>query len=159
MLHPPFYKNPRGEWYVAAQVVLMALVFFGPRGAPGWIFPPTMFGTAAGAFLFVGGLSLLVAGLLKHGKNLTPVPYPQADATLIETGPYRLVRHPMYGGGIFIAFGWALMVHSWLTLAYAIILILFLDVKSRREERWLTEKLPGYPSYQKRVRKLIPFVY
>jgi protein-S-isoprenylcysteine O-methyltransferase Ste14 len=38
-------------------------------------------------------------------------------------------------------------------------LFLFLDLKSRREERWLCAKFPDYPAYQRRVRRLIPFVY
>ncbi len=46
-----------------------------------------------------------------------------------------------------------------LTAMYAIVLLLFLDVKSRREERWLSAKYPAYAVYQKRVHKLIPFVY
>ncbi len=42
---------------------------------------------------------------------------------------------------------------------YVAALFVLLDVKSRREERWLVEKFPEYPAYQRRVRKLIPFVY
>ena len=41
-------------------------------------------------------------------------------------GPHhRLVRHPIYSGGIFVAFGWALWVRGWLTLAYALILFVY----------------------------------
>jgi protein-S-isoprenylcysteine O-methyltransferase Ste14 len=154
-----FYKGTRGEWYVVIQVILMALVFFGPRGSHGWRFLPTMFGTGAGLFLFISGLTLLLASIPKHGKNLTPAPHPTKNATLIQTGPYRIVRHPMYSGGIFVSFGFALLVHSWLTVVYAVLLTLFADIKSRREERWLVEKFPEYPAYQKRVKKLVPGVY
>jgi len=35
----------------------------------------------------------------------------------------------------------------------------FLDVKSRREEKWLSDKFSTYAAYKKRVRKLIPFIY
>jgi protein-S-isoprenylcysteine O-methyltransferase Ste14 len=87
------------------------------------------------------------------------LPYPTSRATLIRTGPYRLVRHPMYAGGIALAFGWALFVRGWLTLAYAVVLLLFLEVKATREERWLVDRFPDYPDYQRRVRKLIPFVH
>jgi protein-S-isoprenylcysteine O-methyltransferase Ste14 len=58
-----------------------------------------------------------------------------------------------------IGFGWALLVHGWLTIGYAIIMLVFFDIKSRREEEWLMIKFSGYGEYQKRVRKLIPFVY
>jgi protein-S-isoprenylcysteine O-methyltransferase Ste14 len=65
----------------------------------------------------------------------------------------------MYAGGIVLAFGWALAVHGWLTLVYATVLAIFLDIKSSREERWLVEKFPEYPDYQRRVSKLIPFIH
>ncbi|HQG32287.1 MAG TPA: isoprenylcysteine carboxylmethyltransferase family protein, partial [Deltaproteobacteria bacterium] len=102
---------------------------------------------------------LLLAGLVRLGSNLTPLPFPKEDATLVQTGPYRLVRHPMYSGGIILAYGWALAAGGWLTLAYATVLLVFLDIKSAREEQWLAERFPDYSDYQRRVRKLIPFVY
>ncbi len=58
-----------------------------------------------------------------------------------------------------IALGWALLVHGWLTIGYAFALFLFFDVKSRQEEKWLRAKFSGYESYQRRVRKLIPYLY
>jgi protein-S-isoprenylcysteine O-methyltransferase Ste14 len=162
MSQTPWWKGPRGEWYVVAQFVLFALVALGPRtwlGLPAWAPPFTWLGWLAGGVLIgIGGL-LALAGAVSLGTNLTPVPHPKDDATLVENGAYRLVRHPIYSGGIIAAFGWGLLVHGWLTLLYALILFAFFDVKSRREERWLVEKFAGYPAYQKRVRKLIPFVY
>jgi protein-S-isoprenylcysteine O-methyltransferase Ste14 len=113
----------------------------------------------AGIVLMVAGGGLLFAAFAGLGKNLTPLPYPKDDGHLVQTGAYRLVRHPIYCGGIALAFGWALCVHGPLTALYAVLLLVFLDVKSRREERWLSAKFPGYADYQKKVRKLIPFVY
>ena len=160
MLRTPWWKGTRGEWYVVGQIALMVLVFLGPQtwsGLPGWTFYPQLCSIIGSVLLVVGGI-LLFAGIFKLGANLTAMPYPKEQGTLIETGPYQCVRHPMYGG-ILIPFGWALWVQGWLTLAYAIILLIFFDIKSRREERWLKEKFSGYVAYQKRVRKLIPFVY
>ena len=105
------------------------------------------------------GSCLLLAGLFRLGPNLTSLPFPRRSATLVQTGPYRFVRHPMYAGGIALAYGWALVVRGWLTLVYATALMIFLDIKSTREERWLADKFPEYPDYQRRVRKLIPFIH
>jgi protein-S-isoprenylcysteine O-methyltransferase Ste14 len=69
------------------------------------------------------------------------------------------VRHPIYSGLILAALGWAFWVHGWLTIGYVVVLFVFFDIKSRREERWLAEKYAGYEAYRKRVHKLIPFVY
>jgi protein-S-isoprenylcysteine O-methyltransferase Ste14 len=158
----PWWKGARGEWLVVIQVVLIGLVFLGPRtvaGWPAWPFPfPLVFAVLGGIFM-VGGGVLFVAGLVRLGHNLTPLPYPKEGATLVQTGPFALVRHPIYGGGLGLGLGWALFIHGWLTLGYAAALFAFLDVKSRREERWLMEKFSEYASYQRRVCKLIPFIY
>jgi protein-S-isoprenylcysteine O-methyltransferase Ste14 len=65
----------------------------------------------------------------------------------------------MYSGVILIAFGWALIIHSWLAIGTALVTFVFIDLKSRREEAWLKEKFPGYVAYQQRVRKMVPFIY
>jgi protein-S-isoprenylcysteine O-methyltransferase Ste14 len=87
------------------------------------------------------------------------VPHPKEDASLVEHGAYRIVRHPIYSGIILGAFGWALLVNSAITLVLAAVLLLFFDIKSRREEQWLGDKFDGYAAYQQRVRKLLPFLY
>ena len=74
-------------------------------------------------------------------------------------GAYAIVRHPIYSGLIIAAFGLGLWRHGWLTLVWALVLFAFFDVKSRLEERWLTEKFAEYPAYRTRVKKLIPWVY
>lgn len=158
----PWWRGRRGEWYVVVQVVLVALVFFGPRRLPGlapWPEPIARAAVAAGAALAVAGGCLFLAALVRLGPGLTPLPRPKPGAALVQSGPYRHVRHPIYSGGLAVAYGWALLAGSWLTLGYATVLLVFLDVKSRREERWLSQAYADYPDYQRRVRKLIPFVY
>lgn len=109
--------------------------------------------------MFLAGLLLAVTGVINLGRNLTPLPIPKENAPLIITGAYRFVRHPIYSGITFMAFGWGLWANSWLTIGYAGLLFIFFDIKSRYEERLLGEKFPQYCAYRKRVRKLLPFVY
>jgi protein-S-isoprenylcysteine O-methyltransferase Ste14 len=156
----PWWKGARGEWLVVVQVALIGLVLLGPRtlfGQPAWQFPQAC--PIVGVVLMLLGAVLLFAGLVSLGSGLTPLPYPKEGANFIQTGPYSLVRHPMYCGGLIFSVGWALYVQGWLTLGYVAVMFVFLDMKSRREERWLAEKFPMYATYQRRVRKLIPFVY
>jgi protein-S-isoprenylcysteine O-methyltransferase Ste14 len=160
--HKQWWKGSRGEWYLVVQAGLFVLLAFGPRtwqGLPAWGPPYAVPGSLGGGVLFLAGVLLAVAGAANLGKNLTPLPRPKEHATLIVTGAYRLVRHPIYSGITFMAFGWGLWLHSWLTIGYALLLFAFFDIKSRREERWLEERFPEYAAYRKRVRKLIPFVY
>jgi protein-S-isoprenylcysteine O-methyltransferase Ste14 len=158
----PWWRGRRGEWYVLAQVGLFLLVAAGPRTAswlPAW--PDALRGASpiAGVALMVAGALWVVAGATGLGRSLTALPFPKDGGTLIDTGAFAFVRHPMYCGGIWVAVGCALSTRSLLTLAYAAALTVFFDVKASREERWLCAAFPGYPAYQARVKKLIPFVY
>ena len=157
-----WWRGQRGEWFVIAQLALFVLILLGPRtvvGLPSW--PTTLLGISSvvGIVLLVlGGLVSLVA-VLHLGSNLTPLPHPKEGATLVVTGMYRFVRHPIYLGVILMAIGFALFMQGWLTLVEALALVVFFDIKSRREEVWLAEHFPDYAAYQQRVRKLIPFIY
>ena len=79
---------------------------------------------------------------------------------VITTGPYAVVRHPMYAGGLVYVVGTPLALGSyWGFLAFAFMLP-FLLWRLVDEERLLARDLPGYAAYQKRVRyRLIPFVW
>ena len=162
MPRKPLWKGSRGEWFLVVQAGLFLLLAFGPRTCrrmPAWDSCYARIGSLGGSALLVAGTLLAVTGVVNLGKNLTPLPRPKENATLIVTGAYRLVRHPVYSGILFMAFGWGLWLHSWLTTGYAIMLFAFFDFKSRYEERLLEEKFPEYAAYRKRVRKLVPFVY
>lgn len=116
--------------------------------------------TVLGLALMLAGAALAIGGVLRLGSNLTPLPYPRDCSSLVESGAYAIVRHPIYSGLILGALGWALRVHGPLTLLYALALFAFFDVKSRLEERWLAEKFGDqYEAYRRRVRKLIPWLY
>jgi len=148
--------------FVVAQLGLLAAIALGPRTlGPGtdWPSPWSAASVALGAALGLAGGMLALAGALHLGRNLTPFPRPRADAVLVRSGAYRIVRHPIYGGLILMAFGWALWVHGGLTLLYALALLVLLDVKTRHEERWLVAKFDDYRDYQRRVRRLVPFLY
>lgn len=145
----------RGGWWVVAQVVLFSAAFAlglaGPRWWP-WEAPFAV----VGVLVAVVGLAMTVIGIGSLGSAATPYPRPMADTTVRDSGIYRLVRHPIYGGGIVLLVGWALFSRP-LGLVGAAVLGLFFELKSRREERWLVEHDPDYKAYRARVRwKFIP---
>lgn len=147
---------------MVAQGLILALVVLGPRTLPGLPPWPTALANIAGwvgLIMLAAGGTMSVIAALHLGPNLTPLPHPKDSATLIEGGLYGLVRHPIYFALIVMAFAWALFVQGTLTLLYAGLLLVFFDIKARREEKWLARRFPAYQDYAKRVKKLIPFVY
>ncbi len=162
MSQTAWLRGQRGEWYVVAQAGLLVLLVFGPTTWPGaspWTTDYHWLGKILGSLLIVSGVLISLLAVFHLGSNLTPLPYPKEDGELIVNGAYSLVRHPIYSSLILAALGWGLWVSGWLTIGYALMLLVFFDVKSRREEAWLIDKYSEYRDYQQRVRKLIPFIY
>lgn len=79
---------------------------------------------------------------------------------VIDTGPYAIVRHPMYATAIPLFVGIALALASYWALIPAAVASLVLVVRAALEDRTLQEELPGYREYASRVRyRLIPGVW
>jgi len=150
----------RGGGWVAVQAVLLAGVFLSALVGLGWPDELEIAAYAVSAALLASGASLLVAGAVQLGPALTPLPAPRQSGELVTHGLYRLVRHPLYGGGLLIALGWSGIFGSPLGLALTVLLELFFELKSRREEQWLVDHYPGYAEYRRRTpRRFVPFVY
>jgi protein-S-isoprenylcysteine O-methyltransferase Ste14 len=149
----------RGEGWVVLQVVLLLVIFIAGSVGPQWDGVGWVVGVALGLVLMVVGFSLLLGGILALRRQLTPLPRPVPGGRLIEDGVFGLVRHPMYGGGILAAIGWGLVTASIPALVGAIALLVFADLKSRREEAWLAEQFEDYGAYSSRTRRLIPWIY
>lgn len=152
--------GPRGEGWVAIQVVLFgAILAAGLLTGGAWTGTAALVTAAAGVVLVAAGGLLAVKGILDLGTSLTPLPHPRDGSELVQTGAYRLSRHPIYGGLILAAAGWGLLTASLVALVLAAVLLGFFDLKSRREEHWLEARYPDYPAYRARTRRLIPGVY
>src|SRR5260370_29635671 len=83
-----------------------------------------------------------------------------ADQKVISTGPYAIVRHPMYAGALALLFGTALALASWWGLIPFLVMTLTIAWRLLGEETFLSKNLPGYTDYCQRVRyRLIPYVW
>lgn len=109
-----------------------------------------------------GGTALLGLGLggwavSSLGPAFTPFPEPLPGAALVEDGPYRWIRHPMYSSVVLTMVGLAVALASLPGLGVAGLTIVFFWFKARYEERRLRLVVPGYSSYAARVRgRLLP---
>ena len=108
----------------------------------------------------VAGTALAITGMaisfwvLRENSFAAPVIKLQRDRGqhVIDTGPYHLVRHPMYSGAILFFLGTSLWLGSWWSAALTLILAVLLAWRTTAEERTLRDGLPGYTDYTTRVR-------
>jgi protein-S-isoprenylcysteine O-methyltransferase Ste14 len=82
------------------------------------------------------------------------------NQTVISTGPYAIVRHPMYASALLYVLGTPLALGSWWGLLAVAVMIPLLMWRLVDEERMLAAQLAGYTDYQQRVQhRLVPFVW
>ena len=141
-------------WY--GWLVLMALDAkrWGTSHVPEWL-------SDVGAVLIPLGF-LAVLWTFRENSFAAPVVKIQEERgqKVISTGPYSIVRHPMYAGALLYMLGMPLLLGSWLGLAVLPLIVGFLTIRIFIEERALRKGLPGYSEYAARVRyRLVPYVW
>ena len=149
--------NRRGEWWLLAQLLLIAAHLLPPWPAPGaWGYAWPLPLAVSGAVLFLLGLALAIASFWRLGPSLTPLPEPMAGAALVTSGAYARCRHPLYQALLLCSAGVTLALGSVLHLALGLALAALLGGKARREERALLPLHPDYAAYQARTPAIIP---
>ena len=150
--------GPRGEgWVVLQSLVFGAIVACGLLGG-GWPGKTESPLRAVGIALGVCGAILAVLGVRRLASSFTPLPLPREHAGLRRDGIYRRVRHPIYGGVVVFALGWSLYGSPLALVPTALLAVVF-ELKSRREELWLTERYPEYADYRAATpRRFVPWL-
>jgi protein-S-isoprenylcysteine O-methyltransferase Ste14 len=112
-----------------------------------------------GLGLFVAGLSFAIWARLHIGRNWGTPMSQKAEPELVTSGPYRLVRHPIYSGilvagiGTAVALTWSLLIVVGLAGVYFI-------YSATVEERYLAREFPDtYPPYRRSTKMLVPFLF
>lgn len=112
-----------------------------------------------GAAITAGGLLFTVWARVHLGRNWSGVVTLKREHELITSGPYRLVRHPVYTGLLLAFAGTALARDDWRGVVAVVITVAALWRKLRLEEKWLTEQFGEiYTHYRRRVAALIPYL-
>ena len=129
------YRGPGRLWILSEQI--------------GW----SLVGVVALGFLFAWWARIYLGSLWSGWVTK------KADHHIVDTGPYALVRHPIYTGLILSAFATAIQRGTLAALAGAAIMTLGFWIKARLEERFLRDELgaEAYDSYRRKVPMLIPF--
>ncbi len=119
-------------------------------------------------WLIWAGRAALLAGIwgiyrvFRENSFGAPVVRIQAERghRVISTGPYAVVRHPMYAASLIMLVGWALALGSAWGALGALFIEFLIALRIRGEEQVLREGLPGYVEYTRKVRyRLIPYVW
>ncbi|HEY4606944.1 MAG TPA: 2-amino-4-hydroxy-6-hydroxymethyldihydropteridine diphosphokinase, partial [Acidimicrobiia bacterium] len=148
-----------GFYWVTAQGTLFLAI--GLALVLGGSIPETVpdLSRGAGAVLLFLGILGVVISARSLGSHLSALPEPLAGGALVESGPYRLARHPIYGALVLLMLGASLLFASLPAGVLSAGLFGFFWAKSSYEERQLRIAYPGYAGYRRRVRKrMIPYV-
>ena len=122
-----------------------------------WSHVPVWVQAVGGVLFAIGWYVIFLA--YRENTYLSPAVRIQLEReqTVISTGPYRYVRHPMYAGVIPFIFGTSLLLGSWYGVLGGCFLILLIARRAVLEERTLREELPGYAAYMAQVKyRMIP---
>lgn len=142
-------------------IAVAALLLNGAARMINWnraVLPHTAWPGVLGDLLVLVGLFIAIWARATLGRNWSARVTLKEDHELIERGPYRVVRHPIYAGLLLMILGTVVLVGrvgGFLALA-----ISFggFWVKLRLEEALLSKNLPGYSEYMRRTRALVPFL-
>jgi protein-S-isoprenylcysteine O-methyltransferase Ste14 len=118
--------------------------------------PPGAAQQLAADLLLVVGLAWAVSSLRFLGRNLSVIAQARQ---VVDRGPYRWVRHPLYTGEIVATLGLALTAGSVKAVVAWLALVALQTYRALREEQVLLRALPGYRDYRRRTAALLPGVF
>jgi len=148
--------SPRASW---RSHLLVAIQLAGVLGCI-YPFDPGAHGPVYLLVMSVAGMAL-GATTLWHNRigNFGIYPEPRPRTTLVTSGPYRLVRHPMYAALLLVTAGAALYNRGLLNFIALALVTAAVVAKARLEERYLGRRFPEYAAYRARTRRFVPLLW
>lgn len=149
-----------------SRTLLIASIWLGVAVGIGLSFTPANAAGPLRDFLFAAGIAVMLAGLslrwsaiLTLGQSFTTAVGVRTDQVVVQSGPYRLIRHPSYTGGLITILGCLIACSNAISLVAILIPILGYAYRIRVEEQALVSGLgEPYRAYMQRTKRLIPFV-
>jgi protein-S-isoprenylcysteine O-methyltransferase Ste14 len=113
-----------------------------------------------GLFMTVAGVMLAIWARATLGRNWSGIVTVKQNHKLIRTGPYALVRHPIYTGVTFAVFGTAIFDGEIRSIVLIVAMLSVFIHKMKIEEQFMTEQFGSeYASYQQKTKALVPFLW
>jgi protein-S-isoprenylcysteine O-methyltransferase Ste14 len=112
-----------------------------------------------GLVLFVSGLAFAIWARIDIGRNWGTPMSQKDEPELVTSGPYHLVRHPIYSGILVAGLGTAVAL-SWWWLSAVLLAGVYFLYSATVEERYLSKQFPdNYPAYKRATKMLLPFIF
>jgi protein-S-isoprenylcysteine O-methyltransferase Ste14 len=154
---PPDQRRDRHGYIYAIAITPAAIITFWPATAIPPLNYPLYQSNILGLILVFAGAAFAGLARLSLGANWSSRARIRAQHTLSTSGPYRIVRHPIYSGLLVLYLGTAVILGQ--ARGYIAFVILFVTwfFKSRTEDRLLAERFgPDFETYRRRTKALIP---
>ena len=145
-------------------IVILASISLGVNLSRRWpvaALPHQHLFAGLGVVIFMAGLILRWYSIIRLGRFFTVNVAIAEDHQLIESGPYRWVRHPSYTGALLAFLGFGLSLGDWLAILVIMVPVFFaFAYRMNVEERALMGALGDrYVSYARKTKRLVPFIY
>ena len=146
-------------WVIVQGVLIVMFLLSVIWAEPVEDVPGLVFARIVGVIVAIAGAAISVWAAVFHGSRLTPFPKPVDGMQVIDQGPYRYVRHPMYSGIIAFTLGVGLAYANPATMLSSLTFFVFFMAKTGHEEDLLVQLVPGYRRYRSLVPwRLIPYL-
>ena len=152
---------PHRFFYLVLMVVV-AVLLNGSVRIIHWnrvVLPRTLTMGILGDWLICLGLFIAIWARATLGANWSARVSLKENHELIQRGPYRLVRHPIYSGLLLMIVGTAVLAGQVSGFVALVICLCGFWIKLRQEEALLTKHLPGYAEYMRHTKALVPFIF
>ena len=151
-------KAQKGVLAFSGLMFIAGFVVAGLDFRFGWSKMPTWLVIVAGVLFLVA--YALYAEVMRENAYLSRTIKVEEGQTVVDTGLYGIVRHPMYAVTILLFLMIPLVLGSWFALIAFAFYPAIIVVRLKNEEDLLTRELPGYEAYKQKVRyRLIPFIW
>jgi protein-S-isoprenylcysteine O-methyltransferase Ste14 len=114
-----------------------------------------------GAIVIVIGILIRLWAIITLGKSFRTTIQVEKDQKVVQDGPYKLIRHPSYAGAILICLGYGIAFQNWLSLLVIIVIptVAIIYRIPIEEAVMISELGEAYTAYQKKTKKLVPFIW
>ena len=153
----PAIRSAASLWGLLLELGALAIVWLIRRPSPHQVSPAWL---AAAILLAPASMALLVAAEIELGRQFRLKAVVASDHQLVTTGPYGIVRHPIYASLFGLIIANAMVVSRWEAAAAAlVVLVIGTEIRVKVEDGLLARRFPGeFPKYRAAVRAYLPFL-